>query len=64
MRLKGLVSLPSGRERKVIQAVQEVYDIHDARPRASEESELNEVVLIGRNLNEDFLRTSLLKCLI
>lgn len=63
LRLKGLVNLQSGSGRKVVQAVQEVYDIHDARPQSDGQPELNEIVLIGRNMDEQALTASLLHCL-
>lgn len=60
MRLKGLVNIGQGMERKVVQAVQEVYDIHNARPGTG--SDVNEIVIIGRNLNYTKFMDSLKQC--
>lgn len=64
LRLKGVVNVPNTRERKVIQAVHEVYDLHDARPWDGSRPEANQIVLIGRGLDQEQLRLSFKRCLI
>lgn len=63
LRLKGLVNVEGHQGRKVVQAVQEVYDIHDIASSSDFESPLNEIVLIGRFLNEKTLQASLQTCI-
>ena len=63
LRMKGIVSVAGSSERKFIQAVQEVYDIQDVPPHRKDESELNQLVLIGRNLNQQKLFNAFSQCL-
>ena len=63
LRMKGIVSVAGSSERKVIQAVHEVYDIQDVPPHRKGESELNQLVLIGRNLNRQSLFDAFSQCL-
>lgn len=63
LRLKGLVNIEGQTGRKVVQAVREVYDIHDIASSDSRSEPLNEIVLIGRFLNEGPLLESLRTCL-
>ena len=63
LRLKGLVNIAEGRCQKVVQAVREVYDIHALETSPTSQTPLNEVVLIGRHLNEKQLLESLSTCL-
>ena len=63
LRLKGVVNVVGSSNQKIIQAVHEVYDIHDAGSHRPAESSPNEIVLIGRKLEEQKLLLSLRECL-
>ena len=62
MRLKGVVNVLGSSNQKIIQAVHEVYDIHDAGSHRPADSTPNEIVLIGRKLEEQKLLLSLKGC--
>lgn len=64
LRLKGLVKIADCEQWQVVQAVQEVYDIYAVHPREGEHPVLNEVVIIGRNLDENELTTSFKQCFV
>ena len=63
-RLKGLVNLANGAGRRVVQAVHQVYDIFEARPLQACESPYNQLVLIGRHLDKEYLTASFRRCLV
>ena len=63
LRLKALVNISEGRGQKVVQAVREVYDIQALQSQPLGQMPVNEVVLIGRYLNEKQLLDSLGTCL-
>ena len=63
LRLKALVNISEGRCQKVVQAVREVYDIQELESRPIGQMPVNEVVFIGRHLDEKQLLESLGTCL-
>jgi G3E family GTPase len=64
LRLKGVVNVDGRNNQKIIQAVHEVYDIQDAGSNRPGSSSMNEIVLIGRRLEEEKLLLSLRKCMV
>jgi len=64
LRLKGVVNVYGSTNQKIIQAVHEVYDIQDAGSSRPGSSTINEIVLIGRKLEEEKLLLSLRECMV
>ena len=61
-RLKGFVNIAEGRCRKIVQAVHETYDLEDVNDQRNVEGRVNEIVVIGRRLNEEQMIESLSDC--
>jgi G3E family GTPase len=63
-RMKGILNIAGEDNRFVFQGVHMIFDGRADRPWKATEKRKNELVFIGRNLNEDQLRQDFLACLI
>ena len=63
-RTKGILNIAGDRKRFVFQGVHMVFDGRPDRPWKATETPKNELVFIGRNLNENQLREDFRKCLV
>eukprot|EP00884_Botryococcus_braunii_P000018 jgi/Botrbrau1/10016/Bobra.0012s0103.1 len=62
-RMKGLVHVAGSDRQQIFQAVHELYDVYIGEPWKAGAKRANRVVVIGRNLERERLRTSFLHCL-
>jgi len=62
LRAKGLVYTAGSRNRRVLQAVREVYEITDGPVETNPENVMNKFVFIGRNLDERAMTAALQRC--
>ena len=63
-RTKGILNIAGDNKRFVFQGVHMVFDGKPDRPWKARETPKNELVFIGRNLNENQLREDFRKCLV
>jgi G3E family GTPase len=63
-RMKGILNIDGDEERYVFQGVHMLFDGRPDRPWKPGEMRRNELVFIGRNLDEDRLRTDFKACLV
>eukprot|EP00850_Spirogloea_muscicola_P008663 SM000046S16444 [mRNA] locus=s46:699449:703222:- [translate_table: standard] len=63
-RMKGILNVADSPFKHVLQAVVELYDITAGQPWESAEERLNRVVVIGRNLDRTWLKTTFEACLL
>ena len=63
-RMKGFLNIDGEDERYVFQGVHMIFDGKAERPWKTEEERKNELVFIGRNLDEDELKAGLKACLV
>ena len=63
-RMKGILNIDGEDERYVFQGVHMIFDGKAERPWKTEEERKNELVFIGRNLDEDELKAGLKACLV
>ncbi len=63
-RLKGILNIDKENQRFVFQGVHMIFDGKSDRPWHQDEIRKNEMVFIGRNLNETELRQGFLSCMI
>ena len=63
-RMKGILNIDGEDERYVFQGVHMIFDGKAERPWETEEERKNELVFIGRNLDEDELKAGLKACLV
>lgn len=63
LRLKGIISPEEGKQRIIIQGVQDLYDMQAAGAGDSTDDDAGKLVLIGRNLVKEDLEQSLKKWL-
>lgn len=63
LRMKGILNIAGESDRFVFQGVHMIFDGQPDRPWKSEETRKNELVFIGRNLNEKQLRQDFKACL-
>ncbi|MEM9949696.1 MAG: GTP-binding protein [Cyanobacteria bacterium P01_D01_bin.36] len=63
-RMKGILNIEGQNERYVFQGVHMIFDGRAERPWKSEEVRKNELVFIGRNLDETELRSGFKACLV
>jgi G3E family GTPase len=63
LRLKGIITPEGGKERIIIQGVQDLYDMQAAGASDSTDDDAGKLVFIGRNLVKEDLEQSLKKWL-
>jgi G3E family GTPase len=63
-RMKGILNLAGSDQRFVFQGVHMIFDGRPDRPWKSDETRKNELVFIGRNLNETHLKKDFRACLV
>ncbi|KAF5196976.1 Cobalamin biosynthesis, partial [Thalictrum thalictroides] len=63
-RCKGVLNVQKSDQVHTLQAVREIYEIVPVRRWKHEETRMDKIVFIGRNLQEDLLRNSFRACLL
>ena len=62
-RMKGILNIVNDEHRFVFQGVHMIFDGRQDRPWKASEARNNQLVFIGRNLDETQLKSSLMACL-